>query len=133
MADLAWCRAVHKIAERLFPQGFDVSHDAPNSYLDLAVHVARTGRMLVTDGVTDDDAFDTAETWHAFRAWHDWCHLKGGYGFDLPGECTTVRLQSAMLFSVYGLRANRWRPILHRQIIAYNFGDAATCPATFGV
>ena len=132
MADLAWCRAVNEIADRLFHEGFDVSHDAPNTYLDLAVHVARTGRMCVSNGTTDDAAFDTAETWHAFRAWHDWCHIKGGWGFDLQGECATVRLQSAMLDAAYGPAvAAQWRPILRRQIIAYNFGDCATCPITF--
>ena len=132
MADKEWCEAVRTISGRLFPDGFDVSHDAPNTYLDLAVHVARTGRICVNSGMTDDEAFDSPETWHAFRAWHDWCHIKGGHGFDLPGECNTVRLQSAMVDAVYGpSKAGLWRPILRRQIIAYNFGDCATCPTTF--
>ena len=132
MVDTEWCKAVHTIAHHLFPDGFDVSSDAPNTYLDLAVHVARTGRYCVSSGGTDDPAFDTAETWQAFRAWHDWCHIQGGHGFDLLGECTTVRLQGAMVASLYGQRGLiRWRPILRRQIIAYNFGPEAFCQTTF--
>ena len=132
MADTEWCKAVRTIAHRLFPKGFDVSDDAPNTYLDLAVHVARTGRYCVYSGGTDDPAFDSDATWQAFRAWHDWCHIQGGHGFDLTGECNTVRLQGAMVASLYGpMGLARWRPILRRQIIAYNFGEEAFCPTTF--
>ena len=130
MANLEFCAAVREISSRLFPAGFDTSPHPPNSFLDLALHVATTGRMCVTNAETADHEFDSHETWHHFRAWHDWCHLHGGHDFSLPGECAAVRMQHAMLAGLCGLDKQReWAPILTRQIIHDNFGDDAFCPA----
>lgn len=129
----AFCRAVRKISASLFPQGFDVSDHAPNTLRDLALHMARTGRMCVSTGNTDDHSFDNEGTYHAFRAWHDWCHVQGGHEFTIEGECATVRMQHAMVAAMFGEKNMRaWLPILHKQIIHDNFGDAAFCPITLG-
>jgi hypothetical protein len=131
MANQEFGEAVHVIANRLFPNGFDVSPSPPNSFLDLAVHVARTGRMTVADGNHAPNEFDTPETYQAFRAWHDWCHLQGGHDFTLKGECAAVRMQFAMLATLYGPEKTReWAPILRQQIIHDNFGQDVFCPAT---
>lgn len=130
MANAEFCAAVHEICSRLFPEGFDVSVNPPNTFLDLALHVATTGRMVVKLGYTDDHEFDHAGTWQAFRAWHDWCHLHGRYRFTQAGECAAVRMQLAMITALYGHeRRVEWLPIIHRQIIRDNFGDDAFCPA----
>lgn len=129
MANPAFCQAVNTIASNLFPQGFDTSPNAPNNLTDLVYHVARTGRMVVSDHGGDSHEFDTRETYQAFRAWHDWCHIHGKHPFTLKGECAAVRLQVAMLTALYG-RASvlEWLPILHQQIIRDNFGETAICP-----
>ena len=119
--DLDWCRAVRTIAHRLFPDGFDVSHDAPNTYLDLAVHVARTGRYCVSSGCTDDPAFDSAETWQAFRAWHDWCHVTCGCKFTENGENEVAIIQECMLAARVGrVTAKRWLHLLQREVVDSN-------------
>jgi hypothetical protein len=122
--------AVWAIAHAVLPEGWDVSPHAPDNYQDLALTVARTGRMVVSDSATDDPAFGNNQgTYHAFRAWHDWCHLYAGQNFSLRGECAAVRMQYAMLLAKVGKRlADQMRPILDRQIIAGNFGPDASCP-----
>lgn len=133
MSHSAFCDAVNTIALRLFPAGFDTGPHAPNSYEELAAHVAETGRMLVTDHMTEDCEFDRP-TYHAFRAWHDWCHLKGGFPFNLGGECAAVRMQLAMVRLMFGqVRHDEWRPILIRQIIRDNFGEGVICPDILGL
>jgi hypothetical protein len=129
-SDFTW--AIKNMAQRLFPKGFDVSDNAPNSFVELAAHVASTGRMCVSSTVTPDCEFD-ADTYYAFRAWHDWCHIHGGHEFTLQGECATVRMQLAMMRIMYGVsRHDEWKPILIRQIIHDNFGQEAFCPAILG-
>ncbi len=131
MSNKAFCRAVNVISHSLFPSGYDVSDHPPNTLRDLAIHVARTGRMVVTSGPKTANEFDTDETWQAFRAWHDWCHLHGGHEFTLKGECAAVRMQHGMVAARFGAkRMQQWAPILHKQIIHDNFGMAAYCPIT---
>jgi hypothetical protein len=128
MPNPEFCNAVNDIARRVLPDGWDVSPDAPNNFLDLALHVATTGRMCVSDSVTEDCQFDP-DTYHAFRAWHDWCHLNGGHPFTLRGECAAVRMQLTHLALLYGrVNHDEWKPILIRQIIHDNFGDKVFCP-----
>lgn len=129
MANQEFCEAVQAIVNCLFPTGFDVSPSPPDSFLDLAVHVARTGRMVVTAGTDHPHEFDTPETYQAFRAWHDWCHLQGGHDFTLKGECAAVRMQFAMLATLYGpAKTREWSGILRQQIIHDNFGQDVFCP-----
>lgn len=129
MSTPEFCEAIHEIARELFPDGFDTSPHPPNNFLDLALHVATTGRMCVTNAMTADHEFDEPSTYHAFRAWHDWCHLNGGHPFSLQGECAAVRMQLAMLHIKFGReRHDAWKPTLIRQIIRDNFGEDAFCP-----
>lgn len=124
-------RAVSRMCGRLYPHGFDISDTPPNSYIDLAVHVARTGRMCVAKGCSHAIEFDSLKRWQQFRAWHDYCHIEGGHPFTLAGECAAVRMQIAMLRACYpSSKVARWTPILVQQIIHDNFGEAAFCPAT---
>jgi hypothetical protein len=94
--------AVLAIAAKLFPAGFDVASDAPDTFEKLASHVEKTGRMLVWNGASDNTIFGDAEVNYAFRAWHDWCHLSGGCEFTPEGEMNAALIQIDHIRSVYG-------------------------------
>lgn len=130
-ANPSFCAAIKDIAEKLFPKGFDTSNTPPDSMYELALHIARTGRMCVRKGDPGDpvDGFDSPETWEAFRAWHDWCHVQGNHPFDLEGECKAVAMQLSQLRLMYGMEQCRdWEAIIEQQIIKDNFGEMAVCP-----
>jgi hypothetical protein len=94
--------AVLTIARKLFPTGFDISESAPSTLDELNQHVATTGRMLVYSGGSDYTIFSDSETNYSFRAWHDWCHMKGNYDFTTQGESMACKMQVSHLHTVYG-------------------------------
>lgn len=113
--------AVHAICARLFPCGYDVAERAPTNLEDLTAHIARTGRMLVWSGASDNTIYGDSETNWAFRAWHDWCHWKGQHEFNLVGERACMEMQLEHLRTVYGRSHpdfHLWAAILEAEIIA---------------
>lgn len=98
--DPAFNRAVIAIARHLFPHGFDVSPDAPETLEDLKAHVDQTGRMVVYKDMAMDTIFASHEARWAFRAWHDQCHLRGMYPFTVEGERKVVEEQIADIFKL---------------------------------
>ncbi len=94
--------AVNHIASQLFPCGFDVSANAPDTFEKLAAHVQETGRMLVWNGASEHTIFGDDETNFAFRAWHDFCHVKGGFPFTPEGEAKAAAMQIEHIRAVYG-------------------------------
>lgn len=116
--------AVRSIAARLYPTGYDVADDAPSSLEELNAHVAATGRMIVWSGGSERTIFDDAETNYAFRAWHDWHHLKGQHPFDAEGEAAVFVRQRDQLRELYGVRP-AWEALLHAEIIGQLEYEAA--------
>ena len=49
--------------------------------------------MLVSNQHCENNIFGCAETNMALRAWHDWCHWKGQFGFTLQGEIEAFEMQ----------------------------------------
>ena len=111
--------AILHIADRLFPKGFDVSPNAPETYEALLAHIAETGRMCVGNGASENTIYADAEVNYAFRAWHDWCHWFGHYDFSLGGERQACELQKQHLRSLYcgGRNLKRWEAILDAEVI----------------
>jgi hypothetical protein len=96
--------AVVSIARRLMPTGWDVLADDTIDTLDkLTDHVNATGRIAVWGGASEDTIFGDREVNIAFRAWHDWCHVKLAAPFTMQGEISVVRHQISQLFQVYGV------------------------------
>ena len=110
--------AVNHIASRLFPRGFDVAADAPETFEALKAHVAETRRMKVWNGASERTIFADPETNYAFRAWHDWCHLAGGFEFTPEGEAAAVALQQEHIRTLYGEteQAKYWVRILDAEV-----------------
>lgn len=96
--------AVLGIASRLFPKGYDVSDNAPNTLPELIQHVNATGRMLVYSGASDFTIYGCPEVNWAFRAWHDHCHLRNPerYQFDLLGETELLQEHRRDVLRLFG-------------------------------
>jgi hypothetical protein len=94
--------AVMHIASQLFPAGFDVASDAPDTFEKLVSHVQETGRMLVWNGASESTIFADNEVNYAFRAWHDYCHVAGGFEFTPEGETKACLMQIDHIRAVYG-------------------------------
>lgn len=111
--------AVLLIARRLFPASFDVSEDAPSTYEALKAHFESGKRYVVYSGGSDRTIFGDRHVNYHFRAWHDWCHWKGGHDFSVRGEYETFRMQHRHLVTIYGDNdtTRRWRSILFADII----------------
>lgn len=49
--------------------------------------------MLVYDGASDATIYECPKVNHAFRAWHDACHIMGQCDFTLAGERAACAIQ----------------------------------------
>ena len=122
--------AVRHICRHTFPQGFGWAPDAPDTMEDLAALFYGTGKMVVTDKWVPEDhpQFEDAYTYRAFRAWHDWVHLVGNFGFTLEGECRATAFHHAQLTALYGEeKSKRWLATLTDELVVNNFGECAFC------
>ena len=111
--------AILSIASSLFPDGFDVSPDAPGTYKGLKAHLDAGKRLVVYDGGCEGTIYADPAVNHAFRAWHDWSHWKGDHDFSLQGECCVFDMQPRHLLYVYGdtEQTLRWIDILRAEVI----------------
>jgi hypothetical protein len=117
--DVAFNAAVLHIANKLCPGGYQVSEDAPDTYVKLRAHLDRTKQMLVWSGASENTVFGEPEINWAFRAWHDWCHYYGAHPFTPEGERCVVEMQCwhLLLFFGDGLRTRHWMKILRAEIL----------------
>lgn len=123
--------AILNIAARLFPTGFDVHPCAPSNLKDLTEQCA-WGRMVVWDGASAQTIYDDAEVNFAFRAWHDWHHVKGQFEFDIEGERKACEAQIELLYSLYGEseKTRYWARLIDAEIMgqAFHFEQFGTFP-----
>lgn len=100
--DPSFNACVHTMCKAVWPQGFDVSDKAPETFEDLKAEYAARGRITVWSGASDDTIFDDPGTNHMFRAWHDWCHLHGDFAFDADGELGAALMQCSQVRDQFG-------------------------------
>ena len=112
----AFNRAVHHIANKLLPNGWDVADDAPCSLTELRNHFALTGRIQVWSGGSDYTIFADRETNYAFRAWHDYHHLIGNHEFTPDGEHAVMMAQQSDILALYGDN-QRFADLIHAEIV----------------
>jgi len=125
--DIHFNAAVLTIASRLFPCGFNVSENAPQSYEELIAILDAGHPMVVFSGGSETSIYGDREVNYTFRAWHDWCHWRGRYDFSFEGEAAVCTMQGDHLHTLYGssLRTRWWKRILHAEIIGQReFFDA---------
>jgi len=115
--------AVLHIASRLFPTGYDVRADmpeiGPGDLPKLRQTIADNGgRMVVWSGGSAHTIFGDEEVNWAFRAWHDWAHLKGNHDFTLEGERGALEMQQLQLVELYGTeKAFPWLRLLEAEVV----------------
>jgi hypothetical protein len=117
--DPCFNEAVVAIANRLFPAGFDVSHEAPATYEELKALLDARQRLVVYAGGSDHTIYGDPAINYAFRAWHDWTHWTGEHDLTLEGEIAVCQHQQRHLLALYGdtAQSRRWREIVHAEII----------------
>lgn len=111
--------AVMTIAQRLFPGGYDVGDDAPDTFEKVKALFQSGSRYVIYSGGCDSTIFGDPNVNYDFRAWHDWCHWQGGHDFSLRGEYETFKMQCGHLVAIYGDNetTRAWRRILFADII----------------
>ena len=116
--DVGFNVAVLQIVSRLFPCGFDVSDNAPDTFEKLQAHYQETGRILVWSGASEQTIFGDPEINYAFRAWHDWRHITESADFSPDGERTVCEKQKADIREIFdGAQADRFCALLEAEII----------------
>ena len=111
--------AIMHVATKLFPRGFDVSLNAPDTFEELKAHLDAGKRMVVFSGGSDATIYGDPEVNWCFRAWHDWCHWRGNHALSLVGEQAVCNMQVQHLVTLYGNgpSVRRWIRIIHAEII----------------
>ncbi len=71
---------------------------APATFADIMLAPAI---LPVWDGASLETIYQDAKVNHAFRAWHDSCHIAGNYAFTLEGERATCEHQIAQLLATF--------------------------------
>jgi hypothetical protein len=77
--------ATLQIAPLVTP-GWNVRDNAPETLEACTAAYQESGKVIVFPGDYQGALFADAHCNEAFNAWHDWCHIKGQYSFDLEGE-----------------------------------------------
>jgi len=111
--------AVLTIANRLFPTGFDVSEEAPSTYRQLVNRLDAGYRMVVYKGGSEHTIYGDDEVNWSFRAWHDWCHWRGGHDFSVQGEKAVWQMMCEHITKLYGTSpsTDRWKRILYAEVV----------------
>lgn len=114
--------AILTIAGRLFPDGFSISTDAPQTYHQLTSLLDSGKGLIVWSGSSEMTIYAAPEVNYAFRAWHDWCHWRGQHPFTLKGESAVYEMQCSHLTSMSNDQdtIRRWRRILYAEIMGQN-------------
>ena len=114
--------AVLAMANKHAPR-YQVADIAPNTYEELVSKTEQDGFITVWSGASDNTIFGNERVNHAFRAWHDSAHLRGGYDFSLRGEILAAKRQCLDLVQSYLPCAARGEAII--AILIEVIGQAA--------
>jgi len=86
-------RIVLAAARRYVPQGWAPTPAAPSTFAALCAAWSPDAPLTVYDGASGATIYAAPEINHAFRAWHDACHVALGADFTVRGEMRTAALQ----------------------------------------
>lgn len=119
--DVSFNAAIHHVANRLNPAGFDLLPDAeaPSSLEALTEYHALHHRLAVSKDYSDKTAFGDPEVNWAFRAWHDWTHQHHQLPLTFEGENAVAWLQVGHLRDL-GL----WTPFRQAWLLSEVVGQA---------
>lgn len=117
--------AVLRACHFLMPGGFNRIIDKPKAPATLAeskAYFARHGKVGVWTGASDKTIFGSENQGvnHAFRAWHDYCHILGDYDFSMRGEINVAMMQQSHMTAMYGTFTGYGK--IYENDISYRFG-----------
>jgi hypothetical protein len=92
---------------------FEARPIAPAGLADLTA----LPHMIVWDGASDATIYGDARVNHAFRAWHDACHVDGQFPLTLAGERAACEFQIGTLLKRFPLAPARWLHIIRAEIV----------------
>lgn len=93
------------MCDKLFPTGYDVRPDAPDTYEDLCAMLAKPhARMAVYGEENDKDAYaeGSVDAHRDFRAWHDWTHWNIKRDFSKESEYEVFKAQIGHMRAIWG-------------------------------
>lgn len=110
--------AIMQITAQLVPE-YTVSDSAPATYQALKAHLEAGKMMVVADEGSGNTIFGNPAVNHAFRAWHDWSHWRGGFDFSPQGETATCQMQIEHVYQFFGnnQKTRAWASLLTAEII----------------
>lgn len=77
---------LNRLILTMAPVEFDAAEFAPSTDVELFQHAATGAAVKVWSGASEATIYRDAHVNHAFRAWHDSCHIAGWHSFTLAGE-----------------------------------------------
>lgn len=94
--------ALAAIMRRERVPAWEARDDAPSTLPDVIRTWSERRRIVVWAGASHATVWGAPRLNHAFRAWHDYCHLMTGLGFDPAdeialGEWQATRCEGAFL------------------------------------
>lgn len=95
-------------------EGFNVTGATPIGLFAARIHAR--GVMTVWEGASDKTIWRDARVNHAFRAWHDQCHIRVNAGFTLAGERLACEEQIRELMAAYP-RAHSMAALIRAEVI----------------
>lgn len=103
---------------------------APQSLQEL-LQADRSAPLPVWDGASEGTIYGDPRVNHAFRAWHDACHVARGFSFDLQGEIAACRYQIETLRRRFPSVPQRICRYIEAEIIgqAAHYAEHGTFPA----
>jgi len=132
------------MCDYLMPEGFDVDHGATvltSTYEALKAHWDKTGRIIVNRDHSDNTVYAKPSTNWAFRAWHDHCHIAGGFPFTREGEIEACHMQQSQVSRHFGkaygretigtLQAILWAKVVDQAICYEETGEFTTSQREF--
>lgn len=78
---------------------YEVSDHAPSTFEELSRNI---GTLKVWAGESNHTIYGDAQINYAFRAWHDYTHLKLNSPFTLDGELTVAKHQASLVGDTLG-------------------------------
>lgn len=76
---------------------YEVSDNAPDTFEGIVQHYNDMGKLLVWSGASDNTIFSNPQSNYAFRAWHDFCHIRANADFTPSGERQAMLMQMRMV------------------------------------
>lgn len=109
-----FCQGILSLAPKHFATARAPDLGANNHWAEIP-HDARG--MLVFDGASENTIYGDPRVNHAFRAWHDACHIRARAGFDLAGEMRTCDRQIAEFYAAFPSAPKEIADLLRAEII----------------